>query len=211
MMRIRACPVAMFWLPYCAMVPSGKPPAELLAWENARQTYNAVPRPQAIKGILAGMAPFLAERDEVPILAAGDFNSHSHLDWTAATGGWFGHEGRTVPWPVSIKMAEAGFRDVYRMLRPDPAVDYGGTVPVPGVGGMAAYPPMFLRLDYVYAAGSRLRPVSIEIISGNYHRPFTWQGRSFSAFPADHSALLAHFAVETRGGRLRRLPRGEAK
>lgn len=201
-MRLRACPVAMFWLPLCVRTPADKTPDELLAWENERQPYEAVPRPQAIAGILAGMAPFLAERDEVPILMAGDFNSHSHLDWTAATGDWYGHQGRCVPWPVSSQMAAAGFRDVFRTLYPDPAANYGATFPMPGV--MDQHPKPFLRLDYVYAAGKRLKPVSFEVIAGDYHRPFVWHGRSFSAFPSDHAAVLVHFAVDTYGKRLRR-------
>ena len=120
-MRLRVCPMAMFWLPYCVKTPADLTADQLLAWESERQNYDAAPRPQAISGILAGMAPFLAERDDVPILVAGDFNSHSHLDWTPATGAWPGHEGRTVPWQVSTRMANAGFTDVFRSLYPDPA------------------------------------------------------------------------------------------
>ena len=63
----------------------------------------------------------------------------------------------------------------------------------------------FLRLDYIYVAGGRLKPESYETIAGDYHRPFTWHGRSFSAFPSDHAAVLAHFVVDTRGKRLQRL------
>ena len=205
-MRLRACPVAMLWLPICMRTPADKTPDELLAWENERQPYDAAPRPQAMAGILAGMASFLAEKDEVPILMAGDFNSHSHLDWTAATGSWQGHHGRTVPWPVSSQMVAAGFYDVFRTLYPDPAANYGATVPLPGV--LADFPKPFLRLDYIYAAGNRLKPVSFEIIAGDYHRPFVWQGRSFSAFPSDHAAVLARFVVDARGERLRRIPAG---
>ena len=196
-MRLRVCPMAMFWLPLCVLTPADKTPDELLAWENERQPYEAEPRPQAIAGILAGMAPFLAERDDVPILVAGDFNSHSHLDWTPATGSWPGHEGRTVPWQVSTRMVNAGFTDVFRSLYPDPAACYGATFPVPGVMPQHARP--FLRLDYVYAAGRRLRPLSMEVISGPYHRPFVWHGKSFTAFPSDHAAVLARLAVDTSG------------
>lgn len=201
-MRLRVCPMAMFWLPYCVKTPSGMTPDELLAWENARQKYDAAPRPQAISGILAGMAPFLAERDEVPVVVAGDFNCHSHLDWTPATGSWPGHEGRTVPWQVSTRMLSAGFTDVFRALYPDPAANYGATFPVPGVMPQHAEP--FLRLDYVYSAGEKLVPQSMEVISGPYHRPFTWRGHSFTSFPSDHAAVLARFAVDTCGKNFRR-------
>ena len=76
------------------------------------------------------------------------------------------------------------------------------TAPLPGV--LADFPKPFLRIDYIYAAGNRLKPVSFEIISGDYHRPFVWHGRSFSAFPSDHAAVLACFVVDTCGDQLRR-------
>ena len=202
-MRLRVCPVTMFWLPLCVRTPSDKTSAELLSWESEHQPYEAVPRPQAIARILAGMAPFIAERDEVPILMAGDFNSHSHLDWTAATKDWYGHHGRIVAWQVSSRMVEAGFRDVFRELYPDPAANYGATFPMSGV--MDQHKKPFLRLDYIYAAGKRLKPVLFDVIAGDYHRPFTWQGRSFSSFPSDHAAILAHFVVDTGGKRLQRI------
>jgi membrane-associated phospholipid phosphatase len=99
-------------------------------------------------------------------------------------------------------MVAAGFYDVFRALYPDPVTNYGATFPMPGV--MAQHPKPFLRLDYVYAAGKRLKSVSFEIIAGDYHRPFVWHGRSFSAFPSDHAAVLAYFVVDTRGKRLQR-------
>ena len=202
-MRLRACPVAMFWLPLTVYTPTDKTPDELIAWEGAKQSYDAAPRPQAMAGILEGMAPFLAERDEVPILMAGDFNSNSHLDWTESSGGWHGHNGRVVAWPVSSQMVAAGFQDVFRVLYPDPGANYGATFPVPGA--LADLPNPVVRLDYIYTAGKRLTPVSFEIIAGDYHSPFVWQGHSFSAFPSDHAAVLARFAVETQGQKLNRL------
>lgn len=208
--RFRMGPVTMFWQPLSVHVPEKLSPADLLAWERAPQTYPAAPRPQAVDGILSGLRACLAEKDEVPLLLAGDFNSHSHLDWTAATGAWPGHGGRTVPWDVSGRLVGAGFTDAYRAVHPDPAQDYGATFPVPGV--LKDVPAPRARLDYVYTAGRKLRPVSCEVIGGPYHRPFTYAGRSFDMFPSDHAAVRAVFAVETDGrGLVRRGERCPAK
>lgn len=205
--RFRMGPVTMFWQPLSVHVPEKLSSAELLAWERAPQTYPAAPRPQAVDGILSGLRACLAEKDEIPLLLAGDFNSHSHLDWTPATGAWPGHGGRTVPWDVSSRLVGAGFTDVYRAVHPDPAQDYGATFPVPGV--LKDVPAPRARLDYVYAAGRKLRPVSCEVIGGPYHRPFSYAGRSFDMFPSDHAAVRAVFAVEADGRGLVR--RGERR
>ena len=54
----------------------------------------------------------------------GDFNSPSHLDWTADA-----VAARDLPyaveWPASKALADAGFRDSYREAHPDPAETAG--------------------------------------------------------------------------------------
>ena len=67
--------------------------------------------------------------EDYPVFLTGDFNQPSSLD------------GR-VPWPVSERLAELGFRDTYRETHPDPAKDAGITQESSGE-----------RIDYVYAAG----------------------------------------------------------
>lgn len=201
----RMGPVALFWLPLSVRAPLDLTPEQMLAWEGAEQTsFKAAPRPVATAGILKGLKGYLAECDEKPILLAGDFNSHSHLDWTPATGDVRLHNGRVVAWPVSKMMVEAGFTDAYRAVHPDPAKDYGATIPVPGL--WADSPRPFVRLDYVYTAGRRMKPVAAEVIAGPYHKPFTWRGKSFSMFPSDHAAVLVTFEVETYGQPLKSRP-----
>ena len=56
-------------------------------------------------------------------------------------------------------------------------------------------PRPFNRLDYVYSAGARIRPVAAEVIGGDYHKPFEWRGRKFSCFPSDHAALLVTYEI----------------
>ena len=51
-------------------------------------------------------AHLLGEADERPVIMAGDYNSPSHLDWTARAAHLRGD--LAVEWPVSKRMAEAG-------------------------------------------------------------------------------------------------------
>jgi len=193
-LHLRVSSFAMFWEPLCVYTPADLTVAQLLAQERALQQYPLTPRPQAINEALAAMNGCLAERERVPMIIGGDFNSMSHLDWTAANGAAEGHCGRVVPWPVSGAMVAAGFVDAYRTVHPDEVRDYGATVPVPG--NDAKRPRPLVRIDYVYSAGSRLKPVAAEVISGPYHKPFEWNGRKFTMFPSDHAALLVRYVYE---------------
>lgn len=192
-LHFRVSSFAMFWQPLCVHTPADLTVEQLLEQERSLQTYPLSPRPQAINEALAAMNEYLAEKERIPMIIGGDFNSLSHLDWTAANGGAEGHCGRVVPWPVSLAMVGSGFTDAYRAVHPDEVKEYGVTVPV--VGNDPKRPRPLVRIDYVYSAGSMLKPVEAEVITGEYHKPFEWRGRKFSMFPSDHSALLIKYSV----------------
>lgn len=192
--RVRVCPIAMNWEPYPTALPDDLDAAGLLAAEAGPQRNGGTPRPQAIADILASIRPLLAETDEIPLVIGGDFNSHSHLDWTVATADHFGHGGRVVPWPVSRTMAEAGFTDTYRALHPDPISNYGTTF-------MRKKPwdaktPIYARIDFIYSKGAGLEPVRSEAFNGVYHRPFAFRGESYTCFPSDHGFVLTTFVLK---------------
>ena len=63
----------------------------------------------------------------IPTFLTGDFNAPSHLDWTEAAVGLRPHVKYAMPWPVSMAVEAAGFRDAYRELHPDPVADPGLT------------------------------------------------------------------------------------
>jgi hypothetical protein len=77
-----------------------------------------------------------------PVFFTGDHNQPSSLDYTEATVGSRPGIDEPVPWPVSEALLEAGFRDTYREVHPDPVKEPGITHA--GVGD---------RIDYIYAAG----------------------------------------------------------
>ena len=85
--------------------PDGNPEAVL-------RMNRASTRDEAVAAFLEEVA---RERADL-ILLAGDFNEPSHLDWTDATCGMWDHNGCVVPWDCSVRLYDAGFRDVYRVL-----------------------------------------------------------------------------------------------
>ena len=80
--------------------------------------------------------------DGYPVFLTGDFNQPSSLDYTRETVG--SHDGidEPVPWPVSERLFDLGFRDTYREIYPNPLKNPGITQERSGE-----------RIDYVYAAG----------------------------------------------------------
>ena len=68
----------------------------------------------------------------------GDFNTPSHLDWTAAVDAVRDDVRYPVPWPVTEALAAAGYQDTYRAVHPDPVAS-------PGITWTYGYP--FPRLN----------------------------------------------------------------
>jgi endonuclease/exonuclease/phosphatase family metal-dependent hydrolase len=134
----------------------------------------------------------------IPTFFTGDFNSPSHLDWTPAAVRALGWQpptihppGRRVPlrWPVTTTMADAGFRDSYREIHPDPVADPAITycvVAYPACGKWDSWD----RIDYVFDAGP-VTAVDSQIVGegGPYadivSRPW----------PTDHRAVVSTFDV----------------
>lgn len=63
------------------------------------------------------------------VFLGGDFNEPSHLDWTEAMKDSTDHHGVVIPWTVTTLLEEGGYKDVYRMVYPDPVVHPGYTYP----------------------------------------------------------------------------------
>lgn len=64
------------------------------------------------------------ERGNIVILG-GDFNEPSHLDWQDDTKNLWDHNGVVIDWDCSVMLTEAGYKDSYREIYPDP-VEYPG-------------------------------------------------------------------------------------
>ena len=103
------------------------------------KTENRV-RTSTMKQPMEAMAELID--DGHPLFLTGDFNQPSSLDYAAETVGTHDGIDEPVPWPVSEKLFDLGFRDTYREINPDPVKDPGITQVRSGE-----------RIDYVYAAG----------------------------------------------------------
>jgi hypothetical protein len=118
---------------------------------------------------------------ETAVIIGGDFNSGSHLDWTAAAAKFHGGYG-PVALPTSKRMADRGFRDTFRLLHPDEVARPEGTYAV--IFGHLQHG----RIDYLYCRGRGLRPVASKIIRTTADIDFVW--------PSDHAAVLTTFDVQ---------------
>ncbi len=67
-----------------------------------------------------------AKKSGYPIFLTGDFNEPSHLDWQKETVD-AGMHPAVVNWPTSIKYAEMGFKDAWRVKYPDVVAKPGNT------------------------------------------------------------------------------------
>ncbi|MFI5122771.1 MAG: endonuclease/exonuclease/phosphatase family protein [Vicinamibacteria bacterium] len=164
------------------LVKAGKPAEDVIALERR------VRLPEAEEYVDA-LAPLID--DDVPLFVTGDFNSPSHLDWTAAA-----TEARDLPypleWPASKAFADAGFRDSYRDAHPDPAAE-------PGLTWTAGQPPPRMRpsetndrIDWVLAAGPS-ETLSSGVV-GEDGGPGVEVG--VSPWGSDHRAVVSSFAAE---------------
>ena len=188
--RVRVAPVAMNWMPLCVRLPRELSAAEALTWEAADSGNGGLPRPKAMEEILKAYRSFIDDSERVPFIMAGDFNSESHLDWTAATASRPDHAGRIVPWSVSTQMIAAGFKDTFRFLYPDPDKDYGES------HSPLIEDPVAIRIDYIYSLGKSLKPVSSETVMAPYLKPVTYWGKRYDAFPSDHGFVITTFEID---------------
>lgn len=149
----------------------------------------------------------LDNSESVPVIVAGDFNCVSHLDHTVGTRHSKLNKSRVLPIKVSKAMHKAGFEDTYRQSNPDifdstlghtwTTVGMGyvykdgkGFVPVEE-NPEPEYRNPYARIDYIYAMGSRMKPVNSAVIT-NHPSQST---RSFPEFPSDHAAVITEFHI----------------
>lgn len=135
-----------------------------------------------------GLKPVIAAG--YPTFLTGDFNSPSHLDWTAAAVAARTAVKYAVDWPASKLLADAGFSDSFRTVHPDVAA-------VPGLTWTAGYPSPYLkptetfdRIDWVLFANAR----TVEsTLVGEAGGPDV--GIAVTPWPSDHRSVVSSFEV----------------
>jgi endonuclease/exonuclease/phosphatase family metal-dependent hydrolase len=127
----------------------------------------------------------------IPVVLTGDFNSPSHLDWTAAvTAARPVEVPYPIDWPVARALATAGFRDSYRSVHPDPVAN-------PGFTWTAGYPrerkgvEVHDRIDWVLTAGP-IQAVASEVVG---EAAYSGTGIAVDPWPSDHRAVVSELSV----------------
>ncbi len=124
--------------------------------------------------------PHLATKD-MPSLIGGDFNSGSHLDWTAAAAKLHNGYG-PVALPCSLYMYSQGYKDSFREINPDEVARPEGTFAV--IYGQLQHS----RIDYIYYKGEGIKAISSKIVRTAPEIDSVW--------PSDHAAVLSVFEVQ---------------
>jgi endonuclease/exonuclease/phosphatase family metal-dependent hydrolase len=159
-------------------VRAGRRLARVLALERST-------RLPEIRATLRALRPAL--RRGIPMLVTGDFNTPSHLDWTAAVDAVRDDVRYPVAWPVTAALARAGFRDTYRVAHPDP-------VATPGITWTFGYPfpriaddEVVDRIDMIHATAG------VEVLeSGIVGPPGTRDVTvPIDPYPSDHRAVVS--------------------
>ncbi len=141
-----------------------------------------------VQALADGLGPVAARG--VPVLLTGDFNSVSHLDWTAAMQTVRPEMKYLVEWPVSKLMESTGFVDTFRAAHPDP-------VAVPGLTWTPGRPWPVMpegetvdRIDFVWAANAT---VLTSVLLGETGNPAV--ALSVTPYPSDHRGVLSTVQV----------------
>jgi exodeoxyribonuclease-3 len=154
--------------------PFIKTPEEAVKW--ATDT-----RGPALDILFADMA--VAE-GAAAVFVTGDFNEPSHRDWTS-TAVEDGLKPLAVSWPTTARFFEAGFKDAYREIWPDPTVKPAFTwTPTYPEDATDDHPD---RIDFVLARGQDLRVTEAAIVGENGPR----SDIVVTPWPSDHRAVVA--------------------
>lgn len=185
-------PVRLFdtwlhYLPDMRLAPTDKSEEDILAWEREGT------REKEIHKILTVLRPMLAQADSIPVIMGGDFNVHSHLDWTEATRNLYNHGGAVVNWPVSTAMQEAGFKDSFREMNPDPATHLGVTW-LTDADSLETERRMD-RIDFIYYQGKTIQVIESECYDNSLGKIFSFKGEDFF-YPSDHGFVLSKFELK---------------
>lgn len=116
--------------------------------------------------------------DDIPVIIGGDFNSCSHLDWTAAAAPLHYGYG-PVAFPTSSYLIDEGYKDSFREINPDEVLRPEGTFA--GIYGQLKHS----RIDFIYYKGTNIRALSSKIVSTAPEIDDVWA--------SDHSAVLTIF------------------
>ena len=161
------------------------PEAELQAINSARIAHET-----EINKVLWDIKSILSSGE--PVFLTGDFNEPSHLDWTTESA-LAGLHPLKVSFPTSKQVTEAGLKDSFRELFPDPVTVPGFTWPA---GNYPETPDSSVadpedRIDFIYFTGEKVQVKNVQRLG----EAADSSDISFANYPSDHRAVLATFEL----------------
>ena len=161
------------------------PEAELQAINSARIAHET-----EINKVLWDIKSILSSGE--PVFLTGDFNEPSHLDWTTESA-LAGLHPLKVSFPTSKQVTEAGLKDAFRELFPDPVTVPGFTWPAgtyPETPDSSVADPED-RIDFIYFTGEKVQVKNVQRLG----EAADTSDISFANYPSDHRAVLATFEL----------------
>ena len=161
------------------------PDAELQAINSARIAHET-----EINKVLWDIKSILSSGE--PVFLTGDFNEPSHLDWTTESA-LAGLHPLKVSFPTSKQVTEAGLKDAFRELFPDPVTVPGFTWPAgtyPETPDSSVADPED-RIDFIYFTGEKVQVKNVQRLG----EAADTSDISFANYPSDHRAVLATFEL----------------
>jgi endonuclease/exonuclease/phosphatase family metal-dependent hydrolase len=129
--------------------------------------------------------------DGLPIFVTGDFNEPSHLDWNQLAAD-AGKCPIKVEWPTTKALADAGFTDTLRQVRPDSINDRADTwTPITDPTDPKD---RHDRIDFVLSRGPGVKVVEAKLIGENPR----FAQIVVDPYPSDHRAVVATFELSSR-------------
>ncbi|KAI6225230.1 Endo/exonuclease/phosphatase domain-containing protein [Aphelenchoides fujianensis] len=140
-----------------------------------------------------------ASTADVPLILAGDFNSPSHLDWTAATreqhGDW------VYRWPAtSLLQSEGKLVDSFREKHPDPRAEPGITWSTYQTAYSTDWnyqlPEPQDRIDFIFYKSPTLTVRDLYVYADEFQPQPAKPDEN--VWPSDHYAVITEFEWRTR-------------
>jgi hypothetical protein len=163
------------------LVRDGAPLDKILALERRLRLPEVAAQVRALPDLAAA---------GIPVFMTGDFNSPSYLDWTEEVATVRPVVRYPIVWPVSKALADAGLRDSYREVHPDPVATPGFTWTPPGT--LESVPNEVPdRIDWVLTSGETTTLDSR--IVGEVGGPDV--DIEIDPYPSDHRGVVSTFRV----------------